>query len=149
MKPSVVYIASDHGGFAMKKLFVAWLGEQGYAVQDLGTDSDVRCDAYDFALKVAEALKRDAAARGVLICKTGQAMAMTVNRFRHIRAAVCANGTMARLAREHNDANVLALGAEVIGAQVALDCLKAFLKTEFLGGKYEERRDRLTRLGGL
>lgn len=116
---------------------------------DLGTHGIERCDAGDFARKVAEGLKLGAARFGVLICGTGQAMAMTANRYRHIRAALCGIPDMARLTREHNDANVLVLGADFISEDVALQCLEAFLKTQFLGGSYAERRDKLTALGGL
>jgi ribose 5-phosphate isomerase B len=80
---------------------------------------------------------------------SGQAMAMTANRYQHIRAALCANTTMARLAREHNDANILALGAHIVGQDVALDCLETFVTTKFLGGRYAERIVKMTELGGL
>ena len=80
---------------------------------------------------------------------TRQAMAMTANRYRNIRAALCTTPEVARLAREHNDANVLALGADVIDEKTALRCLEVFLKTAHLGGRYAERRDKLTELGGL
>ena len=83
----------------------------------------------------------------LLICGTGQAMAMTANRYRHIRAALCVNATMARLARQHNNANVLALGAHIIGQEVALDCLQTFLTTQFLGGRFAARVDKLAGLG--
>jgi len=149
MSQPVVYIASDHRGFSFKNSFVTWLREHGYEPRDLGADSERRCDASDFAVKMATAMKNDPSGIGVLICGTGQAMAMTANRYQHIRAAVCANSTVARMAREHNDANVLALGANIIGLDVALDCLDIFLKTEFLGGRYADRRQTLINMGGL
>jgi ribose 5-phosphate isomerase B len=147
MTQSVVYIASDHRGFEMKGRFVAWLGASGYRTEDLGPETDARCDASNFAIKLAEALKADVSAFGVLICGTGQAMAMTANRFSHIRAALCCNGTVARFSREHNNANVLVLGANVTGIDVAQDCLEIFLKTAFLGGRYAERCKILGDLG--
>lgn len=149
MSKPVVPIASDHRGFPLKALVIAWLREHGYEPLDLGTDSEVRCDAGDYALKVANALRKDPAMRGILICGTGQAMAMTANRFKHLRAALCVNTTMVKMAREHNDANVMALGAHIVGEAVALDCVEAFLTTDFLGGKYAERCAMLTALGGI
>jgi ribose 5-phosphate isomerase B len=144
-----VLIAADHRGFPLKAVLIEWLKDKSYTPHDLGTASTERCDAFDYARNLADELDAKAASFGVLICGTGHAMAMTANRYRHIRAAHCTDVTMARLAREHNDANVLVLGAEIVGPGVALDCLDAFLKTKFLGGRYAERRDRLTALGGL
>ncbi|MER2520441.1 MAG: ribose 5-phosphate isomerase B [Bdellovibrionales bacterium] len=149
MSKLIVPIACDHRGFPLKAVIVAWLRDNGYQPLDLGTDSEARCDAFDYARKVSDELKKDASLRGILICGTGQAMAMTANRYRHVRAALCANATMAKMARQHNDANVLALGAHITGELVALDCVEAFLKTDFLGGRYAERRDALTAMGGV
>lgn len=146
---TVCYLGSDHRGFPIKARFVARLREQGVTVVDLGTDSEVRCDATTYAVKLAQALKDDPKGLGILICGTGQVMAMTANRYRHLRAALCVNTTMARMAREHNDANVLVLGAHVIGIEVAQDCLDIFMKTAFLGGRYAERCKMLEDLGGL
>ncbi len=149
MNENVIYIASDHRGFPLKALFIDWLQSNGFTPRDLGPDQPSRCDASRYAVKLAAALKDDPNARGVLICGTGQAMAMTANRYQHIRAALCTNTTMARLAREHNNANVLALGAAITGDEAAFDCLKTFLTTAFLEGRYAERCQILTDLGGL
>lgn len=128
----------------------AWLVERNYKVSDLGTDSEQRCDASDFAVRLADEMNISPGTRGILICGTGQAMAMTANRYKNIRAALCSDVTVARLTREHNDANVLVLGADIIGSAVALDCIETFLKTDFLGGeRYTERLSKLTALGGL
>ena len=142
-------LASDHRGFPLKSLFSAHLKERGHAVVDYGAPDENRCDAGDFAQRLIQDLRDHPDRLGVLICGTGQVMAMTANRYRHIRAALCLNTTMARLAREHNDANVLVLGAHIVGQEVAIDCLDVFLSTHFLGGRYAERRDKLTALGGL
>jgi ribose 5-phosphate isomerase B len=144
-----IAIASDHRGFALKSLFCSRIAEQGHAVADLGTDSEASCDAGDYAQRVAQNLRFNPEHRGVLICMSGQAMAMTANRYRHIRAALCFNSTMARLARQHNDANILVIGAYMIGQEVAFDCLDTFLATPFLGERFSARRDKLTELGGL
>lgn len=145
----IVPIAADHRGFAFKASFVEWLKKHGHTPRDLGTHSEERCDALDFARKLAAEIEGGTVQSGVLICGTGHAMAMTANRHHALRAAHCTNTTMARLAREHNDANVLVIGAYVTGIEVALDCLGVFLNTAFLGGHYAERRNRLTALGGL
>jgi ribose 5-phosphate isomerase B len=147
--PDIVFIAADHRGFPLKARLVAWLKEHGFTPKDLGAHSEERCDSIDYAIKMAAELATHPEQRGILICGTGNGIAMAANRYRSIRAALCFTADMARLAREHNDANVLALGANVISEQVALDCVDVFLKTKFLGGKYAERRDKLTKLGGL
>jgi ribose 5-phosphate isomerase B len=149
MSKSIIYIASDHRGYSLKAKFVDWLREHGYEVRDLGTNNADRCDVSDYAIKLAGELKKDPDARGILICKSGQASAMTANRFQHLRAALCTNSTMARLAREHNDANVLVLGAYITGYDVAQECLEVFLKTAAFGDRYAERVKMLTDLGGL
>jgi ribose 5-phosphate isomerase B len=142
-------IAADHRGFALKSAFIEWLKKNGYTPKDLGTHSEDRCDSLDYAMKMAEEMKANLNQLGVLICGTGNGIAMVANRYSAIRAAVCTNVTMARLARQHNDANILAIGAHITGIEAALDCLETFLKTPFLGGRYAERRDRFTALGGL
>jgi ribose 5-phosphate isomerase B len=149
MTKKTVAIASDHRGLPLKTLFCAQLKEGGAKVIDFGTINDARCDAGDFAQKVIADLREHSDHLGILICGTGQVMAMTANRYRYIRAALCLNTTMVRLARQHNDANVLVLGAHIIGQEVAMDCLNTFLTTDFLGGRYAERVDKLTALGGL
>lgn len=150
MTSKIIYIASDHRGFSLKTSFIKWLKEEGYEVHDIGPDTDEhRVDATDYAVRVATSMRNNALARAILICGTGQAMAMSANRFKHIRAALCTDTTMTRLAREHNDANVLALGSGIVGEEVAFDCLRAFLSTEALGGRYAERCQILTELGGL
>jgi len=107
--PDIILVAADHRGFPLKARLLAWLKEKGFAPNDLGTNSDERCDAFDFARKLAGELKTHPEQRGILICGSGQAMAMTANRYQHIRAALCTETTSARLSREHNDANVLVL----------------------------------------
>jgi ribose 5-phosphate isomerase B len=149
MQKMAIPIGSDHRGFQLKAYFVEWLDANGYAANDIGTHTAERCDALDFAKKLAEDFKANTAQFGVLICGSGQAMAMAANRHRYIRTALCMNAEAARTTREHNDANVLALGADFVSNEAALEILKVFLGTKFLGGRYAERRDRLTELGGL
>lgn len=149
MPVPVLFIASDHRGFGLKSRLIAWLSKYNYEVKDLGPQSEDRCDAGDFANRLAADMGNGEGRFGVLICGTGQAMAMTANRYKNIRAALCVNTTVARLSRQHNNANVLVLGADITGEAVALDCLETFLKTEFLGGRYAERVSKLNNLGGL
>lgn len=149
MSKKTVFVASDHRGVALKALVVSWLRERGFEPEDLGPNDEARVNASDFAVRVAASMRADSEARGILICGTGQAMTMTANRYRHVRAALCLNEYMARLAREHNDANVLCLGAELVGEGLALACLETFVTTEHLGGRYAERCRILWDLGGL
>ena len=120
MAKSVIPIGADHRGYALKARFITWLETHGYEAKDLGTNSADRCDALDFAKKMATEFNSNSAQFGVLICGTGQAMAMTANRYQKLRAALCTSVEMARLAREHNDANVLALGADITAPELAL-----------------------------
>lgn len=150
MKNKQIYIASDHRGVALKSVLGAYLRDKGYDLHDLGPENgSERVNASDFAVKLAGAMRGNEDALGVLICGTGQAMGMTANRYRHLRAAICTNGFLARMARAHNNANVLVLGAEIVGEGLALDCLESFLATDFLQGRYAERCELLTNLGGL
>src|SRR4051812_28097490 len=134
-----IAIASDHAGVALKTTLKESLAVLGYAVLDLGTDGPASVDYPDFADALAGALKTGKAARGILICGTGVGISIAANRHRHVRAALCHDSTTARLCRQHNDANVLALGARIVGPEVALDCLRAFLATPFEGGRHQNR----------
>ena len=142
----IVAVACDHGGFALKPAVLEVLREAGREVLDLGTDSEDSVDYPDFGQALAEAVISGRAARGVVICGTGIGISIAANRYPEIRAAACHDETTARLAREHNNANVLALGARITGTEVAKDCLRAFLKTPFGGERHERRVDKLGRL---
>jgi ribose 5-phosphate isomerase B len=142
----VIPIGADHRGFTLKARCIGWLEQNGYAPKDLGAYSEARCDALDYARALAAELHTNAAGFGVLICGSGQAMTMTANRYPHLRAALCGGEAMARTTRQHNDANVLVLGADFTAADEALDILRTFLHTAFLGGRYAERRDALSAL---
>ncbi len=139
MPKEIIAIASDHAGFDLKAQFKQELAAMGFEALDLGPDSTASVDYPDFANRLAAALKDGQAKRGVLICGTGLGISMAANRHRHIRAAVVHDVTGARLTRQHNNANVLCLGARLIGADVAKDCLKVFLTTDFEGGRHENR----------
>src|ERR1700761_7105722 len=135
-----ILIAADHRGFPLKAKVIAWLKEHGYAPKDLGTNSEERCDAMDYAKAMAESFKDNPEQFGILICGSGHAMAMTANRYKNIRAIHCTSVDLARLGREHNDANVVAIGADITDEKTSLAILEMFLKTKFLGGRYAERR---------
>ncbi len=140
-------VASDHGGFPLKGAVMESLRESGLEILDLGTQSEESVDYPDFGGALAEVIRSGRAARGVVLCGTGIGIAIAANRYPEVRAAVCHDETTARLARQHNNANVLALGARITGPEVAKDCLRAFLETPFEGGGRHTRRvDKLGKL---
>ncbi len=141
-----IAIASDHAGLELKDLLAAQLRADGLDVLDLGVNDATRVDYPDYADRLADALARGLARRGVLICGTGIGISIAANRHAHVRAALCHDATTARLCRLHNDANVLALGARTTGVEVARDCLKVFLATAFEGGRHAGRVDKLARV---
>ncbi len=140
MNNITVALAADHAGFALKEELKSELMVMGLDCLDLGTDTLDSADYPDFGRAVADALVEGRADRGVIVCGTGIGISIAANRVGGIRAAVCHDATTARLAREHNDANVLALGARIVGAEVAKDCLRAFLSASFDGGERHLRR---------
>ena len=133
-----IAVGCDHGGFALKQVICTLLAEMGHQVNDVGCSSEASVDYPEFADKVCLALQQDSD-RGILICGTGIGMSMAANRHRHIRAALCHESLTARLSREHNDANVLCLGARVLGVAIALDIVRAWVTTEFAGGRHLRR----------
>ena len=139
MSAKPIAIASDHAGFDLKQNLAQILSQMGYEVLDLGTDGPESVDYPDFGEALARAVQEGRAERGVLVCGTGIGISMAANRLAGVRAAACHDETSARLAREHNDANVLALGARLIGVEVAKDCLRTFLTTDFAGGRHARR----------
>ncbi len=145
MTTTTIALAADHAGFALKALLAGELRAQGYAVLDLGTDDGERSVDYpDYGRAVAEAVAAGRAGRGVAVCGSGIGMDIAANRNPAVRAALCTSGLMARLARSHNDANVLVLGSRIVGVEVARDCLHEFLTTDFLGGRHAARVDKLS-----
>ncbi|MGH6932520.1 MAG: ribose 5-phosphate isomerase B [Dongiaceae bacterium] len=144
MPPEIVAIASDHAGFELKDTVRSELSAMGITVLDLGTNSIESVDYPDFADALAGALKDGRAGRGVLICGTGIGISIAANRHHHVRAAMCHDAASARLARAHNDANVLALGARLIGVEVAKDCVRTFFATAFEGGRHARRVAKLS-----
>lgn len=144
MPSETIVIAADHGGVELKGLLVADLEARGLDVLDLGTNSGDSVDYPDYAQLVAAAIGDGRAQRGVLVCGSGIGMSMAANRYPHVRAALVHDNLSARLARRHNDANVLCLGERLLGRDVARDCLAAFLDTEFEGGRHARRVAKLS-----
>lgn len=140
---SVIALGSDHAGLGLKSKVADWLKDAGYDVLDLGTYGNGSVDYPDFGRAVAKAVTEGAAEKGIVVCGSGIGISIAANRFPGARAALCMNGLMARLARQHNDANILALGERLIGEETARDCLQEFLKTEFEGGRHQRRVDKL------
>ncbi len=139
MTKEIVAIASDHAGFEMKKFVKTYLQDKGYEVMDLGPNSQSSVDYPDYGHALGKVMDDKAASKGIAICGSGIGISIAVNRHKGARAALCQSGLMAKLARQHNDANVLALGARLIGTEVALDCLDAFFTTDFEGGRHAGR----------
>lgn len=134
-----IAVGCDHGGFGLKHEICALLKEMGHQVNDVGCPSEASVDYPEYADMVCLALQDGSSERGILICGTGIGMSIAANRHRHIRAALCHESLTARLSREHNDANVLCLGARVLGEAIALDIVKAWMTTEFAGGRHLRR----------
>lgn len=132
-------LASDHAGFALKTVLAQCVVDWGFEAVDLGTVSEERVDYPEFGDKLARAVAAGEVARGVVVCGTGIGISIAANRHPGVRAALCHDVTGARLSRQHNDANVLALGQRMIGQAVAIDCLRAFLDAEFDGGRHTSR----------
>jgi ribose 5-phosphate isomerase B len=143
MSENTVAIAADHAGFELKNALKETIEGHGLKVLDLGAHNSDSVDYPDMAAALAAALADGRAYRGVLICGSGIGISIAANRHRHVRAALCHDVTTARLARQHNDANVLAMGSRVVGPNVARDCLEAFLDTPFEGGRHQLRVDKL------
>ena len=145
MAAQTIVMASDHAGFELKELLKGDLRAAGQEVLDLGVHSTQSADYPDYGRALAEAIRDGKAARGVLVCGTGIGISIAANREPSVRAAVVHDVTSARLTRQHNDANVMALGARLIGAEVARDCLRVFLDTPFEGGRHAARVAKLAR----
>ncbi|MCX3067260.1 MAG: ribose 5-phosphate isomerase B [Cetobacterium sp.] len=134
-----IALGADHGGFALKEIVKKHLEDKGFEILDKGCYSTESVDYPVYAKAVANSILNKEADFGILICGTGIGISIAANRFKGIRAALCSNTTMAKLTREHNDANILALGARMTGDVLALEIVDEFLKTEFLGGRHLTR----------
>jgi ribose 5-phosphate isomerase B len=140
-----IALGADHRGFRLKEELERWLAARGHDVVDFGPASADRVDYPDYAFKVADAVARRKADRGILVCSTGIGMSIAANKVRGVRAALADSVRLARLSREHNDSNILCLGADVVTAAQARRILAVWLRTEFAGGRHARRLVKLAR----
>ena len=134
-----IILASDHAGFNLKKNIKKFLIKKGKRILDLGTENTTSVDYPDFAHLLSKKMKKNNRQLGVLVCGSGIGMSITANKHKNVRAALCYNVKSARLSREHNNANVIAIGARLTKSNVALKCVNTFLKTNFKGGRHLKR----------
>jgi ribose 5-phosphate isomerase B len=140
----MIAIGADHGGVELKDALVAELRARGEAVADVGTNDDGSVDYPDYGRAVAERVSRGEVERGVLVCTNGIGMSIVANKFPGVRAALVTDATSARMAREHNDANVIVFGGGMTGKFHARELLRIFLETPFAGGRHQRRVDKIT-----
>jgi ribose 5-phosphate isomerase B len=141
-----IAVASDHAGFALKDELAAWLRDSGHVVIDLGTNGTESVDYPEYGARLARAVASGDAERGVAVCGSGIGISIAVNRNPDCRCARVDDPLSARLAREHNDANVIAFGGRLIGSDMAKACVTEFLDTDFAGGRHQRRVDQLSQL---
>ena len=146
MDKRVIAVASDHAGIELKASIKEALKDYAEEVLDLGTNSSNSVDYPDYGDAVAKAILSGRATFGIAICGSGVGISIAANRHKGIRAALCSDGLTASLARRHNNANVLCMGARLIGPETAKDCVKQFLATSFEGGRHEKRVTKLDNL---
>lgn len=139
MANKIIAIGADHAGFEYKQFISTWLKEHDYEVLDMGTNSGDSVDYPDFIHPVANSIEEGKSALGIIICGSGNGVAMTANKHQGIRAAIAWNEELSSLARLHNDANIIAIPARFISEQLALSIVKTFLATDFEGGRHERR----------
>ncbi|HEY0013449.1 MAG TPA: ribose 5-phosphate isomerase B [Allosphingosinicella sp.] len=139
-----IAIVSDHAAFEMKRDIAEYLGDLGHEVLDLGTTSTDSVDYPDYGYRLAQAIASGRADKGVALCGSGVGISISVNRHPACRCALVSESLSARLAREHNDANVIALGARLVGIEQARECVSVFLTTPFAGGRHQRRVDKLS-----
>lgn len=142
----MIAIASDHGGYDLRIQIINYLQEKGYEYKDFGTCDCKSVDYPDYGLMVAEAVKNGECEKGIIVCGTGLGISIAANKVPGIRAALCTDSFMARMSREHNDANILALGGRVVGVELALDIVDTWMKAEFQGGRHKTRVDKITEI---
>lgn len=140
---TLIAVGSDHAGYSLKESIIQYLKENNYQVKDLGTCDSCSVDYPDFGQAVAEAVSSGECEKGIIICGTGIGISISANKVPGIRAALCTDTYMAKLSREHNDANILAIGERVVGPGLALDIVETWLKTEFLGGRHKTRVEKI------
>ena len=146
MGTKTIVIGSDHAAYQMKETIKQYLEKEGFVVEDTGALSIDSVDYPDFGIKVASSISTGKHTKGILLCGTGLGMSMVANRFPGVRAALCNNIFSAVMSRRHNDANILVLGGRVIGDVLVLEIVKTWLKTEFEGGRHQQRLNKFDRI---
>lgn len=141
-----IALGSDHGGLELKNTIIKHLEDKGFELKDFGTYTTDSCDYPDYALKVAEEVAQKNYDFGILICGTGIGISISANKVPGIRAALCSDTFSAHATREHNNANILAMGERVVGKGLALDIVDAFLNAEFQGGRHEGRINKISEI---
>ena len=135
----MIAIGSDHAGYKMKQYIIDNLGEEGYKFRDFGTNSEDSVDYPDYIHPLAKAINDGSIDKGIILCGTANGVAMTANKYGNVRAAICWNEDVVKFARQHNDANILALPARFISCEEALNFTRLFFSTDFEGGRHERR----------
>ena len=143
-----ISMGCDHGGYPLKEFLKSWLQEQGHTVVDCGTDSTDSCDYPVFGAAAAREVAEGRCERGIVICTTGIGISITANKVKGIRCALCSEPLSAEMTRRHNDANMLAMGAGMIGRNMAQRITEVFLSTPFEGGRHQRRVDLISQLEG-
>ena len=138
-----IAIGSDHAGFELKQIIIEYLSSRNVDLVDCGTKNLDSVDYPDFAKRVADEVSNKDLVMGILVCGSGQGMAMTANRYKDVRAAICHNSDVAKVTREHNDANILCLGSRFIEEAEALKCVDVFLSTDFEGERHLKRINKI------
>ncbi|WP_422485115.1 ribose 5-phosphate isomerase B [Gudongella sp. DL1XJH-153] len=144
----IIGIGSDHAGFDLKEEMKKFMEENGYEVRDFGTNNKESVDYPDFGRSVGEAVAAGEIDKGVVICGTGIGISISANKVKGVRAALCGDVFSARMSREHNDANVIAMGGRVLGVDLAKEILLTYLKSEFQGGRHERRVNKIAEIEG-
>ncbi|WP_125153345.1 ribose 5-phosphate isomerase B [Clostridium rectalis] len=143
-----IALGSDHAGLPLKEEIIKHLGDKGIQLEDFGTFTKESCDYPDYAMKVAEKVALKEFDFGILVCGTGIGISIAANKVKGIRAALCSDTFSAHACREHNNANILALGQRVVGAGLALDIVDTFLNAKFEGGRHQGRIDKIATIEG-
>ena len=141
---NMISIGADHAGFKLKNLIIKHLNDKGIETKDFGCHSEESIDYPDYAHPVAESVGNDSNLLGVLICGSGNGISMTANKHQNIRSAICWNVEIAKLAREHNNANIITLPARFISEEEALKMIDVFFETDFEGGRHQRRVDKIS-----
>jgi ribose 5-phosphate isomerase B len=142
----MIAVGSDHAGFHLKSEILKYLLENGYEVKDFGVCDETSVDYPDYGQLVAEAIKDGICDKGIIVCGTGIGISISANKVPGIRAAVCSDTFSARMSKEHNDANILALGGRIVGVDLALDMIAAWLNANFLGERHKTRIDKISEI---